>query len=108
MGALEKVMSGWKDLANEIAAKKGDLDGMSKAVIVETMDDDEEEEVEVEEEKKKEVFETKGNEDGMESVDIDIDDVGNKENENVENVDEQPDDEDDKVAVEAHRINKAQ
>merc|ERR1712039_983513 len=42
--ALDRVMGVWKDLLNEIAVKKGDLDGMSKAVVVETIGDDDDDE----------------------------------------------------------------
>ena len=89
--ALEKVMESWKDLANEIAAKKGDVERMSKDVIVETIGcDDEEEDVgkENDDEKKEVLEETSGNvmdEDVMESIDINND-------ENAE-IDEEKEDE---------------
>merc|ERR1712228_931760 len=72
--ALEKVMSSWKDLANEIAANNGNVDEMSKDVIVETIDDDENEENDDEKREVLDYDETIGNdvdvEDGMDSVPI--------------------------------------
>merc|ERR1712129_277883 len=67
--ALEKVIGGWKDLLNEIAVKTGDLDGMSKAVVVETIGDIDVNESEDDDDEKKEVLEDKtiGND-----VDLDI------------------------------------
>ena len=76
--ALEKVMESWKDLANEIAAKKGDVERMSKDVVVETIgcDEDEVESKENDDEKREVLEETSGNvvdEDVMESIDINND-----------------------------------
>merc|ERR1712204_15006 len=112
--ALEKVIGGWKDLLSEIAVKTGDLDGMSKAVVVETIGDDIDvnESEEDDDDEKNEVLEDETigndvdleieNDDGMQTIDIgnneDNVDTNEDEDEQLQNEEEQENEVDDEEA----------
>merc|ERR1712129_352847 len=109
--ALEKVIGGWKDLLNEIAVKTGDLDGMSKAVVVETICDDiDVDESEEDDDEKKEVLEDETigndvdldieNDDGMQTIDIgnNEDNADTNEDEQLQNEEEQENEVDEEEA----------
>merc|ERR1712228_564611 len=51
--ALEKVLGSWKNLANKILKGKGDTDAITKAVIVETIND---EDIAIDQDDKKELI----------------------------------------------------